>query len=240
MEGNPTIKFKLLGDARPPGRTPSNVGFHTVSLRQVADESRGVLEFRRPRASLASPVAPQRSLISNLCLHTCSQSSPRAAAFGVGCRRTSCLATCAPIWTMQLSRRTISYRLCCLRLPCRAVYGLSQRTAHQCSVQKSAGWRSAVRASEYVAFDEWWNPQLDSRRTHMAAVVEREAAAGHIRAFTSRPHLDTRVWMQDDYVYIQSPHCHSPTIPPGDYRTAALVSKRTHGKRSDGMTRRFS
>ena len=58
-----------------------------------------------------------------------------------------------------------------------------------------------ARAKEYLAFDEWWGEKLTE---HMPYVVQRELAAGRLRAHVAAPHRDLKVWLQDDFVYNES------------------------------------
>ena len=198
MQSNPTVRFMLVGDEKPAAfEWPANVAFHGVSLRQMWKRAKAALGAA-PAAGLS--VAGGASKISDLkpmLAHLFPELLTRCDFWGylqedqfLGDLRAFLdddtldrFDTISPLPYYLHAGPFMVYRHA---PPIDALY------------RRSSQWRTAVTDPEYLAFDEWWGPRLDD---DMPTVVRREAAAKRLRAYASRPHADSKVWLQDDYIY---------------------------------------
>lgn len=221
MQHNPSVNFTLLGDAPPlVHRWPPNVRFHEVSLRTISARVRRRLGVDPP-ASLkrvdggGSKISDLKPMLAHL--------FPERL---VGCDFWGWMQEDQLLGNLRayLDEPTLNEHdtISPLLFPHfhAGPFMVYRNAPHvNAAYRKSSQWRAVVRSSEYVAFDEWWNPRLDARHAHMTAVVQHEAAAGRLKAYTARPHLDAKVWLQDDFVYAVE-----PPLP-------AAANSSTHGRR---------
>lgn len=205
MELNPTIRFLLLGNNRPSGhQLPTNVAFHRVTIDQIMQRTARQLHVT-PAYDGLSP-AGGASKISDL--------KPMLAALLpeklVGCefwgylQEDQLLGDLRAFLDGDALRR---YDVISPLLPPMHHAGPFMVYRNVPNVnelfKRSSQWRAVLRSREYLAFDEWWGAKL---RDHMASVVLRESKAGKLRSYTAQPQADMKVWLQDDFVYADTPN----------------------------------
>ena len=201
MAANPTVDFLLLGDRPVKHTLPHNVRFH--SLRSAALVS---------RLRNASGVWPAQFALTGWG-HTAKVNDLKPL---FGLLFADILQTCDWWVTMQddmllgnvrsfLTADLLSRHDLVSPLPAPFFHSgpfMAYRNVQRVNLlwQRSADWQWVLQQGQYTVFDEWWGPAAD--RDNMPRVVQREAAAGRVRAFTPPDWAPGRQrWMIEDFVH---------------------------------------
>ena len=201
MAANPTVDFLLLGDRPVKHTLPHNVRFH--SLRPAALVS---------RLRNASGVRPAQFALTGWG-HTAKVNDLKPL---FGLLFADILQKCDWWVTMQddmllgsvrsfLSADLLSRHDLVSPLPAPFFHSgpfMAYRNVQRVNLlwQRSADWQWVLQQGQYTVFDEWWGPAAN--RDNMPRVVQREAAAGRVRAFTPPDWATGRQrWMIEDFVH---------------------------------------
>ena len=201
MATNPTVDFLLLGDRPVKHTLPHNVRFH--SLRPAALVS---------RLRNASGVRPAQFALTGWG-HTAKVNDLKPL---FGLLFADILQKCDWWVTMQddmllgnvrsfLTADLLSRHDLVSPLPAPFFHSgpfMAYRNVQRVNLlwQRSADWQWVLQQGQYTVFDEWWGPAAD--RDNMPRVVQREAAAGRVRAFTPPEWAPGRQrWMVEDFVH---------------------------------------
>ena len=235
MEMNPTLHFLLLGDKRPRSRSwPSNVAFFKQSLAGVKSRAHSALGVANTKLTIdggGSKISDFKPMLAHL--------FPELLQSGAGGR------PCA-FWGWQQEDQLLGDIRSFLEPSFLAAYDIIsplpkpfyhagpfmiyRNTPHVNSLyRKSKEWRKVVKSPYYLAFDEWWGADLED---DMCDVVQRESEAGRLRAYTSKPEVDGKGWLVDDYVYADKrPPRRAPKAPslPSSSSSSSSSSSRGNG-----------
>ena len=196
LELNPTVSFSIVGDTPPTVlHWPSNCKFVRLSMGSVmrrADKVLGASPGHMRLAGTASKISDFKPMLGALFPELLT-----GCAFWGYMQEDQFLGSLRSFLDEPLLRThdTIS------PLPA-PMYNAGPFMIYRHSPQvdslfrRSSQWRKVAKASEYLVFDEWWNPKLTD---HMPAVIGREARKGRLRAYTSGD--DSKTWLVDDFIY---------------------------------------
>lgn len=200
LELNPSIRFIILGDMRPLlHRWPNNAKFQRCSVLEVLQRVRSVLSVSPRELAVsggASKISDFKPMLGEL-----------FPELFTGCDWWGYMQEDEFLGDLRsfLDESLLDAYDTISPLPEPLFHAgpfmLYRNAPHVNSLfHRSSEWRMVVSDPRYLVFDEWWG----ELREHMSEVVRREAAAGRLRAYTSRPTSDGKLWLNDDMIYAES------------------------------------